>query len=195
MGRLFGKEYDAGTYYDQARELIIAGNYESALPLLEKAIELHPEYTNAYIHKGLCLRNLNRNDEATQAYLAAIKLDPNNSTAYGNLAVNFMAVKKYQAAYDYFTKAFNLGDTDLEFFISAAICGYKINRIKNAVELLDDAVTKISARDAHGSLYYTKAVIFQKSGNDVEAKNSLLLMNQSPPFSEESKKLIKDAFD
>jgi len=189
------KKDEAGENFDQAEKLILEGKFAEALSLLDRAIELMPNYTSAYINKGICLRKLSRNHEATSAYLEAIKLDPQNVMAYNNLAVNFMDLKKYQAAFDNFKKAFSLGYSDLDSFISAAICGFKSNRKDAAIKLLDEIIEGKCREESLGLLYFTKAIILQRSGNDGEAKKSLTRMNNYQRISEIDKQKIIDLID
>ena len=43
----------------------------------DKAIELQPDYTKAWINKGEILAQLKRYDEAVRAFDAAIEINPN----------------------------------------------------------------------------------------------------------------------
>lgn len=48
-------------------------NYELSLNYLEKSIELKPDNNSSWMHKGVVLCNLNRYDEAEEAYKTALK--------------------------------------------------------------------------------------------------------------------------
>src|SRR5208337_4297391 len=56
-----------------------ANNSDEALKELDKAIEINPQDSNAWIYKGNVLSNLNKFDEAIIAYDKAIEIDPRNS--------------------------------------------------------------------------------------------------------------------
>jgi tetratricopeptide (TPR) repeat protein len=57
---------------------------QEALEAYDKAIELDPNYVQAYNNKGAALVGLGRYREALEAYDKAIELDPNNVQAYVN---------------------------------------------------------------------------------------------------------------
>ena len=56
---------------------------------LRYAVELKPDYADAYNNLGNALRGCGRLDEAIAAYRRSIELKPDNADAYGNLAITF----------------------------------------------------------------------------------------------------------
>ena len=60
----------------------LAGENETALTALDRAIELNPNYALAYAQRGLVLVWLNRPDEAIAAAERAIRLSPNDPTIF-----------------------------------------------------------------------------------------------------------------
>ena len=63
----------------------LAGENETALAALDRAIELNPNYALAYAQRGLVLTWLNRPDEAIVAAERAIRLSPNDPTVFDAL--------------------------------------------------------------------------------------------------------------
>ncbi len=55
----------------------MGGSVDNALKDFDKAIALNPKLDDAYIWKGVALRKVNRNAEAHQALVEALKLNPN----------------------------------------------------------------------------------------------------------------------
>lgn len=58
------RELVADIYHSAGNELFAAGEWEGAVVSYEKSIEMNPQYTKAYINKGLALIELGRVDEA-----------------------------------------------------------------------------------------------------------------------------------
>ena len=58
------------------------GKKEYAIEIYDKAIELNPNYAEAYFNKGVCLSNLNFKSEAIDMYNKTIELNPNFIDAY-----------------------------------------------------------------------------------------------------------------
>ena len=52
------------------------GKYDEAIQAYDRAIEINPQYTDAWYNKGETLRRQDKYDEAIQAYDKAIKINP-----------------------------------------------------------------------------------------------------------------------
>jgi Flp pilus assembly protein TadD len=63
-----------GNYYLPST---MGGGVDVALKDLDKATSLDPNLPEAYLWKGVILRKANRDAEARQAFMRALKLDPN----------------------------------------------------------------------------------------------------------------------
>jgi tetratricopeptide (TPR) repeat protein len=68
---------------------------------LKKAIQIYPDYLDAYNNLGTVLKNQTKYGEAIQVYRKNIELDPNYSKNYYNLAVVFFEAKKYSKCIEY----------------------------------------------------------------------------------------------
>jgi tetratricopeptide (TPR) repeat protein len=65
----------------EGNRLLLSLEYEEALGLFKEAIELKPEYAEAYWAAGNCLARLKRRDEAVRYHEKYLKLAPNSPTA------------------------------------------------------------------------------------------------------------------
>ncbi|MGD0335494.1 MAG: tetratricopeptide repeat protein [Candidatus Omnitrophota bacterium] len=65
---------ESGTYYKEGYEYCISGEYEKAILSLQKAIELQPNYADAYFQLGEVYAHLGDNQKAEQNYLQAKQL-------------------------------------------------------------------------------------------------------------------------
>ena len=68
--------YDARKSFEQGMALFNQGKYSDALPYFEKASELEPEYTQAYIYLGRTHLNLRQWTQAIQPLRTAYRLSP-----------------------------------------------------------------------------------------------------------------------
>ncbi|MFQ3588120.1 MAG: tetratricopeptide repeat protein [Fimbriimonadaceae bacterium] len=82
----------AKQFVDQAVQSIQGGQFAQALELLNQAVELHPENSDAHVLKGVALSQLKQPDAAVEAFRKAIMLSPYNVKAYFNLAVHYYGV-------------------------------------------------------------------------------------------------------
>ena len=60
------------------------GRYDEAIGCYDKALEIKPEYANAWNNKGIALGNLERSDEAIRCFDKALEIDPEHKFAKEN---------------------------------------------------------------------------------------------------------------
>ena len=106
---------------DYANILMKKGNLIEAVVFYQKAIELMPEYAEAYNNKGLALTELERPEDAIHCYNKAITLNPKFYQAYSNRGAALRKLGKLDEsiadydfaisiAQDYFNAHFNKGN-------------------------------------------------------------------------------------
>jgi tetratricopeptide (TPR) repeat protein len=82
-----------------------AGKGEKALSVLDRAIELEPEASEAYFSKGLLLLNLKRPAEAEQAMRGGIARSPDNAVGHYHLGRILLETGKVDDAIASFERA------------------------------------------------------------------------------------------
>ena len=138
------------------------GRFEEVIPLLNKAIELKPDYPEACNNLGIALQKQGDLTKAINSFNKAIQLKPNYPEAYNNLGIAHQEQGELNKAITSFHKAiklrpgyaeahYNLGNTfkDKEDLDSA------INCYTTAIKLKPDFA------DAHNNL----GVVLQMNGN------------------------------
>jgi TolB-like protein/class 3 adenylate cyclase/Tfp pilus assembly protein PilF len=118
-----------------------AGETETALTAINRAIELNPNYAFAYAQRGIVLAYLNRPDEAIVAAERAIHLSPNDPmsifSSYLALSLAHLAAGHYEEALSWADRALgsvrNAGLSALRLKLS--LCGY-LSRREAASECL-----------------------------------------------------------
>lgn len=78
------------TYNNLGYWLNQAGRYEEAVAVLQKGLELHPDYVKMYMNLGIALSGLNRLNEAIAANREALELTPDNPKIANNLATLYL---------------------------------------------------------------------------------------------------------
>jgi tetratricopeptide (TPR) repeat protein len=58
--------------------------YEDAIKKLEKAIELKPDYSDAYLNLGISLNALDKYEDAIKNFKIALELEPDFMEVYFN---------------------------------------------------------------------------------------------------------------
>lgn len=98
--------YQAGLQHDSTPSLYnnLAAAYQSlgrnaeAIANYQRALELRPDYADAYYNLGNALQAMDRMEEAIAAYRKAIELNPNVPETYNNLGLVFHDVRQIPQA-------------------------------------------------------------------------------------------------
>ena len=117
----------------------LAGEHETGLAAIDRAIELNPNYAFAYAHRALVLNWLNRPDEAIVAAERALRLSPNDPfvlISYNALCVAHLAAGRYEEALSWVDRALgsNVGVSALR--LKLCLCGH-LERREEAGECLE----------------------------------------------------------
>src|SRR5947209_18096087 len=89
----------------RALALLDKSQFEGALPVLEKALELDPQSDHAWWCKGCALSALGRHAEAANTYLHLSKLAPGQPAVWFNLGNSLQALDKFTEAISCFDLA------------------------------------------------------------------------------------------
>lgn len=143
-------------YYNKGIEEANQENYDEALEDFNKAIELKPEYTQAYINRAYYAKeNLGDYKGAIEDYIIAINMstDDNDAHAYSNMAFAKMKIKDYKGALDNIKFSLTLDSINPYAYRNKALIFLALNNKHVACVDLQKAI----------ELGYT-----EKYGNDVQ---------------------------
>ncbi|HEY9865656.1 MAG TPA: tetratricopeptide repeat protein [Candidatus Obscuribacterales bacterium] len=98
----------ASSLYEQAEVYRSKGNWEEAIALYQKTIELDPNFSWAYHQLGDIFSQQNKWIEAIVAYRQAIALNPDFSWSYHNLGMALIQQKQWDQAISAYSKAIKL---------------------------------------------------------------------------------------
>ncbi|MEM9540714.1 MAG: tetratricopeptide repeat protein [Cyanobacteria bacterium P01_E01_bin.42] len=89
---------DAEAAFTQGVQLYEAGDFESAIAAWDKAIEIKPDYHQAWGNRGLGLKNLGRYEEAIASYDRALALKADFHKAWYNRGLALDELGRYEEA-------------------------------------------------------------------------------------------------
>jgi tetratricopeptide (TPR) repeat protein len=103
-----GVASEAEYLYRQAREKVDLGEYQHAITILNRAIEITPHYPQALIELGNCFDYINRYDDAVSFYEKVIAVDPFYADAWFNKGVCLKKMNRGNDALPCIEKAIEL---------------------------------------------------------------------------------------
>ena len=80
-------------------------DYKQAIASYDKALEIKPDYHEAWNSRGIALRNLGRYEEAIASYDKALAIKPDKHEAWGNRGNALRKLGRYSEAIASFTEA------------------------------------------------------------------------------------------
>ena len=83
---IWGEQSGLGPYV-RGMKALEEQHFERAIPLLNEAIRLKPDFTDAYFNRGLAYLENGQFDKAVADYTEVIRLRPEDSDAYFNLGI------------------------------------------------------------------------------------------------------------
>jgi tetratricopeptide (TPR) repeat protein len=131
--------------------------YEDAFTSFDKAIQLKPDYLNAWYDRGRVLGSLQRFEEAVASFDKTIELQPNAQYAWAYRGEALAGMQQYQQAMDSYAKATQIDPTYQRAWNAPIILERKWREYKKAIASGDLVLqTKLRQSD---SWYYRTAFL------------------------------------
>ncbi|AFY95132.1 site-2 protease family protein [Chamaesiphon minutus] len=143
--------------------------YQAAIQSFDRAIQIRPDGSEAWLQKGYCLWQLELFDRAIGCYQKVITIDENNEYAYLGLGLNLFNIAKYSEAIFYLEKLIKLDSkhSDAYYYL-----GLAHQRSQNLV-LADEALNKaLSLAPKRLDILQSKAALMHELRNYQVAINT-----------------------
>ena len=147
----------------------MAGNFEKAIEVFGKLIELDPS-ARSYAFMGLSYRHLGRFDEARKYFQQGLKKDPLDAPCLFNLGYIEEHQGNHEAAERYFQKALHAKGDHAEALLELANLRIAAKRYEEAADLLRKYV-KVARNPAPG--YYKLAMVERSLHQNEAAQRDL----------------------
>ena len=118
----------AVNYFNIAYSFGEKGDYEKAIENYDKAIELNPNYEEAWYNKGVRLGKLERHEEAIECHDKAIELKPNDEEAWYGKGFELGESERHEEAIECYDKAIELNPNYEEAWYSKGVDLEKLGR-------------------------------------------------------------------
>lgn len=120
--------------FNKAMEFKKSNNCQKVLSLLNKAIELKPDFTDAWLEKGWCLNELNRPKEALSVLQKANSLSKNDYRIYFETGHAYISLNEIDSALKKFKESLRIKPDHLAANVSVGdLYREKLNNPKQAL--------------------------------------------------------------
>ena len=177
------------THYNNALELSKNNNSQGAVDELKLAIAEHPTFTQAFNELGVQYLKLNKLNEANEAFLGALKIDPESFPALINRGIVNVMMKRYGEAVPILRKALKKNEQSPvgHYFLGQALANLGLfdDAEKDLLKSLE--LGKAEMKEAHRIL----AIIYSSRGDKKRAADELDAYLKLAPTTPDAEK-IKD---
>ena len=133
-------DYKAELLREQGRIFNAAEEYEAALKAFDKAIEINPEYHQAWYNRGIALGKLGRLEEAVTSYDKANQIKPKYHKAWYNRGIALRKLGKFEQAVAAFDKVIEIKPDDEAAWLNKGNALIKLGRWKEGNATIAKAI-------------------------------------------------------
>ncbi|WP_303546648.1 tetratricopeptide repeat protein [Sphingomonas natans] len=162
----------------QADNLIAAGDAVRAADTLDKALSYDGNDPGRWVKLGRVRRDLGQPSPAAAAFQQAFDLDPANIEAMQNLAVLYIAGRRFQEAKRVVDPLLSLSPNDIAGVLATGAIAYYEEDYPTALKIADEMI-QLTPDSKEG--YILKAHVLEKTGHPIQAARLLEQRMQTMP--------------
>ncbi|NJO70191.1 MAG: tetratricopeptide repeat protein [Bacteroidetes bacterium] len=149
---------NAKKFFKSGQEFYDAGNYKDAIAQFTSAINLSPEYMEAYQLRGLAYQLLNDHQKAADDFNRAIIFDPKSEILLTLLAKSYNELKQYNEAITVLNKATFLNRKFVPAYQEKIKAMLALDKAFDALKVSDSTL----ALEGSALNYYLQGVVTEK---------------------------------
>jgi len=153
--------------FDQGVKNINIRDYNSAIRDFSQAIQLNPNFNNAYFQRALAYYTLGNHNMAIADYNQVIRLNPNDSNTYNNRGNSYSALKNHNQAIADYTQSIRLDPNNAVAFRNRSTSYVDNNQYNMAIA---DATDAIRLSPNYAEAYNARGVAYERLGDFRRAK-------------------------
>ena len=120
-------------FFDGIREFE-NGNNKKSLKKFKKAIELKPDFAEAYLNWGCILNELGKYEKAMEKFKIATKIKPNFVEAYSNWGYSLNMLGRYEEAIEKLEKAVEIKPNYSDAYLNWGVSLNGLHKYEDAIE-------------------------------------------------------------
>ncbi len=160
---------DYQLYFERGSTYTESGRYEQAIASFDKAIELNPDFHDAWNNRGLALLNLERYEQAIASFKKAIELKSDFHEAWNNQGLVLLNSRDYVEAIAFFDKAIELKPDFYHAWNNRGLALLNLERYEDAIASCDQA---LKLKPDFENALFNRGTGFLRSDRYEEAINS-----------------------
>ena len=153
-------------YIDRGSEHYKKGQYDQAIVFYNKAVEINPEYDQAYFGRGLVYQSKKELDLALSDYSKAIEMNPNYSEAYNNRGSIYWNKGNQNQAFSDYDKAIELNPQNAQAYSNRGLAFLDRKEFDKA---LTDYNKSIELNPENSTAFNNRGTIFHKKNSHDKA--------------------------
>jgi len=122
------KRSAAQSLYSQGLGILSRDDYSRAVTFFEKAVDIDPNYAEAWYQAGFCYGMLGRHTEALKSSRQASKLRPDWAETFINIGASSFALGQYKDALEAYRQASKLDSDNADVLFALGLTFNKLNR-------------------------------------------------------------------
>lgn len=122
-------------------EALRSGNYDQAITLLKRVVELEPKHKTAWINLGQAYLGLRQYEQAIAAFRKQIEANPYDEYAYNNLGRVYAVQRRYGEAESAFRKQLEMNPLDKFAHAALGSLYVEAKRYADAIPELEKAIS------------------------------------------------------
>jgi tetratricopeptide (TPR) repeat protein len=122
------KRSAAQSLYSQGLGILSRDDFARAVTFFEKAVDIDPNYAEAWYQAGFCYGMLGRHAEALKSSRQASKLRPDWAETFVNIGASSFALGQYKDALEAYRQASKLDSDNAEVLFALGLTFNKLNR-------------------------------------------------------------------
>ena len=135
--------------------------FNEAIVQYDKAVEINPNFAEAYNNRGISFNNLNRFEDAIMSFDKALDLDREHMLASQNKEFSLQKLEKFQKSIQSYDNAIKNNPDNAENYFKKAWLLFKIKKLEDAISMFDKAIEIDPAkRDLFNSLKINGEVLY-----------------------------------
>jgi tetratricopeptide (TPR) repeat protein len=173
----------AHDYYLEAQHLVMKGNFRKALPLLDEAVQMDPQYFSAWFVLGNCHDGLLHYGNAIACYSTCIALRPEFHWSWFNRAMAFYRLGNFERAVADFDQTIRLKPDLADAYLNRGLAHEGLAHYADGIR---DLSTALDLGTPRTQVYFFRAAVREKAKDREGAKRDWELGMKLQPADEQS---------